>query len=66
MRFINLAGLPPTIVLLSTSLFTTAPAATIAFSPIVTHRTIIAPVPIHTFFFIIICFGISIFLLLKS
>ncbi|BAG27959.1 hypothetical protein N219_09715 [Limosilactobacillus fermentum MTCC 8711] len=33
---ITLAGIPPTIVLAATSLVTTAPAATIAFSPIVT------------------------------
>ena len=44
----------------------TAPAATIEFSPMVTPGSIIAPVPIHTFFFITILFGISIFLLSKS
>jgi hypothetical protein len=42
----NCAGTPPTIEFSTTSLVTTAPAATIAFSPIVTPGRIVAPAPI--------------------
>ena len=47
---ITFAGTPPTIVLADTSLDTTAPAATTAFSPMVTPGSIVAPAPIHAFF----------------
>jgi len=50
MVFKIFAGIPPTIVLSGTSFETTEPAATIAFSPIVTPCKIIAPAPIHAFF----------------
>jgi hypothetical protein len=49
----NLAGFPPTNVLLSTFFVTTAPAATTLFSPIVTPGHIIAPAQIHAFFLIV-------------
>ncbi len=39
----NLAGTPPTMLLLGTSLVTTAHAATMEFSPTVTPGKIIAP-----------------------
>ena len=42
-----LAGTPPTIVFAGTSLVTTAPAATIEFSPMVTPGKIVAPAPMH-------------------
>ena len=45
-----LAGMPPTTVFAGTSLETTAPAATTAFSPMVTPGSIVAPAPIHAFF----------------
>ena len=41
------AGTPPTIVFAGTSLETTAPAATIEFSPMVTPGSIVAAAPIH-------------------
>ena len=41
------AGIPPTIVFAATSFDTTAPAATTAFSPMVTPGSIVAPAPIH-------------------
>ena len=50
------AGIPPTIVSGGTSLLTTAPAATIEFSPTVTPGNIVAPAPIHAFRFITILF----------
>ena len=46
------AGTPPTIVLAGTSLLTTAPAATIEFSPMVTPGKIVAPAPIQALFLI--------------
>ena len=46
---INLAGIPPTIELAVTSLVTTALAATIAFSPIVTPGMTDAPTPTRRF-----------------
>lgn len=48
MYFIILAGTPPTTALAGTSLFTTAPAAIIALSPMVTPDKIVACAPIHT------------------
>lgn len=46
--FLNtLAGTPATTALAGTSFVTTAPAATIAFSPTVTPGSIIAPAPIQ-------------------
>lgn len=45
----NLAGIPPTTVLAGTSLETTAPAATMAFSPMVTPGKIVAAAPIQAF-----------------
>lgn len=48
--FMNLAGTPPTIVFRGTLFDTTAPAATIAFSPIVTPARIVELEPIQTFF----------------
>ena len=50
---ITLAGTPPTMVLAGTSLFTTAPAATIAFSPTVTPGKMVALEPIHAFFLMV-------------
>lgn len=47
MCLIVLAGLPPTTVLFSTSLVTTAPAATTAFSPTVIPGRMVAPAPIQ-------------------
>ncbi len=44
---INRAGFPATIVLGATSLVTTEPAPTTAFSPTVTPGKIVAPAPIH-------------------
>ena len=44
----NFAGTPPTIVFGATSFATTAPAATMAFSPIVTPLSIVTFAPIHT------------------
>ena len=52
--FITLAGTPATIQFGLTSFVTTAPAATIEFSPTVTPAKIIAAVPIQTFFSILI------------
>jgi hypothetical protein len=46
--------MPPAIVLSATSLVTTAPAATIAFSPIVTPGSMVTPAPIHAFCLILI------------
>ena len=46
---INLAGTPPTMVFAGTSFVTTAPAATIAPSPIVIPGRIVALEPIQTF-----------------
>ena len=43
----NFAGLPPTMVSGATSLVTTAPAATTAFSPMVTPGRMMAPTPIQ-------------------
>ena len=43
----SFAGLPPTTVLASTSLVTTAPAQTTAFSPTVTPGKMVAPAPIQ-------------------
>jgi hypothetical protein len=43
------AGMPPTTVLSGTSFETTAPAATIAFSPTVTPGKTTTPAPIQTF-----------------
>ena len=45
-----MAGISPTIVLSGTLIETTAPAATIEFSPIVTPGKMIAPAPIQAFF----------------
>ena len=42
-----LAGTPPTTVFAGTSLETTAPAATTAFSPMVTPGSMVAAAPIH-------------------
>ena len=53
----NFAGTPPTTVFASTSFVTTAPAATIAPSPIVTPGNIVALEPIHTLFSILIGLG---------
>ena len=47
--FNTLAGLPTTTVLGATLLVTTAPAPTMASSPIVTPGKMIAPIPIQTF-----------------
>jgi len=58
----NFAGIPPTIVLSGTSLETTAPAATMAFSPMVTPGKIVALAPIHAFFLMWIGFPMSPFL----
>lgn len=58
----NFAGIPPTIVLSGTSLETTAPAATTAFSPIVTPGKIVALAPIHAFFLMRIGLPVSPFL----
>lgn len=44
------AGIPPTIVLSGTSSETTAPAATTAFSPMVTPPKMVALAPIQAFF----------------
>jgi hypothetical protein len=44
---ITLAGTPPTMVLSGTSFPTTAPAATMAFSPMVTPANIVALAPIQ-------------------
>lgn len=44
--------MPPTITLSGTSFDTTAPAATIEFSPIVIPGRIVAFTPIQAFFFI--------------
>ena len=46
-RLMSFAGLPPTTVLASTSLVTTAPAPTTAFSPTVTPGKMVAPAPIQ-------------------
>lgn len=46
MVLITFAGTPPTTVLAGTSLLTTAPAATMAFSPTVTPGKMVAPAPI--------------------
>lgn len=48
--FIILAGTPATTLFLGTLFVTTAPAATIEFSPTVTPGKILAPAPIQTFF----------------
>ena len=48
--FIIFAGTPATTVFAGTSFVTTAPAATIALSPILTPRRIVALEPIQTFF----------------
>ena len=45
---ITLAGFPTTTALFGTSLVTTAPAPTTAFSPIVTPGSIVTFTPIHT------------------
>ena len=45
----NFAGTPPTIVFAATFLVTTAPAATMAFSPIVTPGNTVTPAPNHAF-----------------
>lgn len=58
----NFAGIPPTMVLSGTSFETTAPAATIEFSPIVTPGKTIAFAPIQAFFLIKIGLPISPFL----
>ena len=50
----NFAGIPPTIVFGGTSAVTTAPAATTAFSPMVTPGKIVAAAPIQSPFFITI------------
>lgn len=55
----TLAGIPATTVLSGTSLETTAPAATTAFSPIVTPGKIVAPAPIQAFLFIMTVFPIK-------
>ena len=47
----TLAGTPPTMALSGTSLVTTEPAPTIAFSPMVTPDRIVAFEPTQTFFF---------------
>ena len=47
---ITLAGTPPTMVFSGTSFPTTAPAATMAFSPMVTPANIVALAPIQAFF----------------
>lgn len=47
---ITFAGTPPTIVFGGTSLVTTAPAATIEFSPIVTPEVMVQFAPIQTLF----------------
>jgi len=44
---ISLAGMPPTTVFASTSLVTTEPAPTMAFSPTVTPGRMVAPAPIQ-------------------
>lgn len=49
---ITLAGIPATTVLADTSLVTTAPAATTAFSPTVTPGKMVALAPIQAFFLI--------------
>ena len=46
----SFAGTPPTTMLGGTSFVTTAPAATIAPSPMVTPGVMVALAPIHTFF----------------
>ena len=48
----NFAGTPLIIVFGGTSVVTTAPAATIEFSPTVTPGSIVAPTPIQAPFFI--------------
>ena len=48
---ISFAGMPPTTVFGSTSLVTTAPAPTMAFSPTVTPGRIAAPAPIQQLLF---------------
>lgn len=47
-----LAGTPATMTLSGTSFVTTVPAATMAFSPMVTPGRMIAPAPIHALRFI--------------
>lgn len=59
MFLMNLAGIPPTTVFAATCFDTTAPAATTAFSPIVTPGNIVAPDPIHAFLLITIGFPIK-------
>jgi len=56
-----LAGTLAPIVLASTLFLTTAPAAIIEFSPIVTLGSIVAAAPIHTLCFICIEFKSSVF-----
>jgi hypothetical protein len=58
--------MPATIELLGTSFVTTAPAATIAFSPMVIPGKIVAAAPIHAFLLITIGLHIKDFLLLGS
>ncbi len=55
----NFAGTPPTIVFGLTSEVTTAPAATTAFSPMVTPGKIVAAAPIHALRLMIIGLHIS-------
>lgn len=59
----NLAGTPPTIVFAATSCVTTAPAATMAPSPMVTPGSTVALAPIHAFFPILMGAGVSYFAL---
>ena len=59
MALIILAGMPATTVFAGTSLEMTAPAATTAFSPMVTPGRIIAPAPIHAPFWMCMCPGTS-------
>ena len=53
------AGIPPTTVFAGTSLETTAPAATTAFSPMLTPGSIVAAAPIHAFRLIFIGLGLQ-------
>ena len=55
--FITFAGTPPTIALAGTSLVTTAPAATMALSPMVTPCRMVTFAPSHTFFADVYRFG---------
>ena len=56
--FITFAGTPPTIALAGTSLVTTAPAATMALSPMVTPCRMVTFAPSHTF--LPMCIGLAI------